>query len=180
MLVAYAYCEVEEGRRNFEDCYKTYESLIEKYHQGLDKLIAKRDQEIAAATEQAKILQGQKPEQEVDSKDTVMNGGEENEKTLGEEMIQIRDTLTNRANPPIEAMKRAAASVWITQMRFARRAEVRIASPSSGLDSSKFSVQGIKQARAVFARVRKSSHLTWQVFEANGAHTTNCSNSKPS
>jgi cleavage stimulation factor subunit 3 len=73
------------------------------------------------------------------------------EKTLGEEIVQIREAIAKRAQPKMDALKKSCATTWIAQMRFARRAE------------------GIKQARAVFAKARKSAYLPWQVIEASGA-----------
>jgi cleavage stimulation factor subunit 3 len=75
---------------------------------------------------------------------------ETGEKTIGEEIVQIREAVTKRAQPAMESLKKACATIWIGQMRFARRAE------------------GIKQARAVFGKARKSPSLTWQIIEANG------------
>ena len=110
LLLGFAYAEAEEGRRNFEESHKAYDALLSRFHATIALLIAKRDKAIEEAIKQAQ--QATKSE-EVDG-----------EKTIGEEIVQIREAITKAAQPEIDSNKKAAASVWIAQMRFSRRAEV--------------------------------------------------------
>lgn len=60
--------------------------------------------------------------------DVAMNGGgeetESRQKTV-QEKEELKDVIRKKREPEIALAKKAAANVWITEMRFARRAEVR-------------------------------------------------------
>lgn len=113
-MLGFAYAEAEEGRRNIEESHKAYDALLSRFHATLAQLAAKRDKEIEEATKQA---------QQATKSDTAEADGE---KTIGEEIVQIREAITKAAQAEIDSNKKAAASVWIAQMRFARRAEVSL------------------------------------------------------
>ncbi|KPV76834.1 uncharacterized protein RHOBADRAFT_34277, partial [Rhodotorula graminis WP1] len=61
----------------------------------------------------------------------------------------LRSEIRERRRPEIESVKKAVANVWITEMRFARRSD------------------GLKQARNIFLRAKKSPNMAWQVVEAS-------------
>ena len=82
--------------------------------------------------------------------DAEMADGTEDQ-TRAEQVAAVRKRFEDKHKSQLDALRDMAASVWITEMRFARRAE------------------GNKALRAVFARARKGNpHLAWQVIEANG------------
>ena len=60
------------------------------------------------------------------------------------------DEVKERRGKEVEEAKEAMGVVWVMYMRFARRCE------------------GIKSARAVFGRARKSAWVSWHPFEASG------------
>lgn len=79
-----------------------------------------RDGRIEAAVRQAKAaVAGANGSDRRDGDDEGQS-----EKTLAEEIVQIKDAITQEAQGAIDEMQGALASVWIGQMRFARRSEV--------------------------------------------------------
>lgn len=107
--------ELEEGRGEFEACYKIFDNLIEHAHTELAQLQTATEQEIADAMEtfdaKASATEG-------------ANGDEDGERTV-QEKEEVKAAISKRREGEVEAVKKRAASVWIVEMRFARRAEVR-------------------------------------------------------
>ena len=102
-------------------------------------------------------------------------GAVEKREKKAEEEEKKKKEVKDKYEPEIERLKKMAASVWITEMRFARRADVSSDDLSSALslvpDAIRCSLaplQGVKPARQVFTKARKSPHLAWQVIEASG------------
>lgn len=86
-----------------------------------------------------------------------------------QEIEELKKEIRERKAPEIETVKKAVANVWITEMRFARRSDVRLVlihAVICWLTSS--TLQGLRQARQVFLKAKKSPNLTWQVVEASG------------
>lgn len=112
LLLGFAHAETLESRRAFDEAHEVYNSLLDRYHTLISQSSNLRDAEIQNATEQAQSNSG------------VSTAQLEGEQTLAEMVAQMREAITERCRPGMEALKSAAASVWIAQMRFARRAEV--------------------------------------------------------
>lgn len=121
MLLGYTLAELEEGRGELPACYKIYDDLILHLHSRLASLEAATEQEIVeamAAFDAAAELEEQKPE--------LLGFGEEEEgrqKTV-QEKEEAKTAIRNKREEELNVAKRGAANVWITEMRFARRAEV--------------------------------------------------------
>ncbi|ORY53977.1 hypothetical protein BCR35DRAFT_310473 [Leucosporidium creatinivorum] len=137
LLLGYTLAEIEEGRGEFETCYKTYDSLLEHFHRELAQLEAATKAEVAEAIEQ------------FEAQAVVEGDDEETRQKTVQEKEEVKANIIKKHEGAVENAKRGAASVWITEMRFARRSE------------------GVKQARSVFTKARKSRHLAWQVVEAS-------------
>lgn len=94
-----------------------YDALIEHFHSRLNALdeATQADLSVALAS--------------YDVAETAVNGedAEAREKKL-QEKEQITTAITAKRQREVDVVKKAAANVWITQMKFARRAEVRSAS----------------------------------------------------
>lgn len=171
LLLGYTLAELEEGRGELPACYKIYDDLISHFHARLASLETATEQEIVeamAAFDAAAELEEQKPE--------LGGFGDEAEgrqKTV-QEKEEAKVAIRKRREEEVNVAKRAAANVWITEMRFARRAEVSwtFFRAYERRWLMEFELQGIKQARSVFTKARKSPFLAWQVYEASGASSS--------
>ena len=120
LLLAYTLAELEEESGEKEACHAIYDSLILHFHTELATLQANTDAEIATAMavfDDAEL----KPEDDLPNGQDV----ETFQKTV-QEKEEMKVTIQAKNAAAVDSAKRAAANVWITQMRFARRAEVRM------------------------------------------------------
>ncbi|KAI8451386.1 hypothetical protein BY996DRAFT_8534553 [Phakopsora pachyrhizi] len=143
IVLTYALVEAQENLKNFPACYAAFNSLIEYYHSEIEEINKTIEKEIEHGIP---IIESKTPQA------TAAEVGQElteEEKHRAKEEEKLRSNITALYKPKIDELREAAASVWITEMRFARRTE------------------GIKPARAVFTRARKSPCLTQHVFEAS-------------
>ncbi|EFP79653.1 mRNA 3'-end-processing protein rna14 [Puccinia graminis f. sp. tritici] len=146
IVLTYAIVEAHENLKNYPACYAAFNSLIEYYHSEIDEINKTIEKEIAHGIpiiESKTANPTTLPDGEADQELT------EEEKQRAKEEEQLRTNITALYKPKIDEFREAAASVWITEMRFARRTE------------------GIKPARAVFTRARKAPYITSHVFEAS-------------
>ncbi|PLW18409.1 hypothetical protein PCANC_08861 [Puccinia coronata f. sp. avenae] len=144
IVLTYAIVEAHENFKNYPACYAAFHSLIQYYHSEIDEINKTIEKEIAHGipiieSKTSTTLPDGEAEQELT----------EEEKQCVKEEEQLRSNITALYKPKIDEFREAAASVWITEMRFARRTE------------------GIKPARAVFTRARKAPYITSHVFEAS-------------
>ncbi|KAI5478156.1 mRNA 3'-end-processing protein RNA14 [Pseudohyphozyma bogoriensis] len=139
LLLAYTLAEIEESRQDLPTVHSIYDTLIAHFHAELATLEAATEKEIEAAMAA------------YDKEDEAMGNGDDAEarEKVTVEKEQIRSNIADKRKKEVDVAKSAASNVWITQMRFARRAE------------------GVKMARQVFAKARKSKYMTWQVMEAS-------------
>lgn len=128
--MAFALAELQESRRNVSACYKLYEGLVQALQTTLVASEADRHARIEAAVQEAKTAVSHQS-RPVNGHDELLHAEEEeqSDRTLAEEIIQIKDTIAAEAQVGIDELERSLASVWIAEMRFARRCEVR-SSPS--------------------------------------------------
>ncbi|KAK4046434.1 mRNA 3'-end-processing protein rna14 [Microbotryomycetes sp. JL201] len=141
LLLAYTLAELEEAKGDFDECHKIYSTLIEHFHGALNKEQQALQEEVQEALEQFDS-----------SPDIVADGQDEDVKSKTvQDREELKASITARKEAELNKIKKAAASVWITEMTFARRAE------------------GVKQARLVFTRARKSPTLIWQVIDASAS-----------
>lgn len=158
LLLGYTLAELEEGRSDFPACHKIYDGLLEHFHARLASLSAATERE---TTEALAAYDAQQSIQEMEG------GDDEGRQKHLIEKENIKVKVLARRQGDVDTAKKGAANVWIAQMRFSRRAEVRFISSLLKMDHS-HALQGIKQARNIFTRARKSPHLVWQVVEASG------------
>ncbi|GAA5990953.1 hypothetical protein JCM11641_007443 [Rhodosporidiobolus odoratus] len=146
LLLAYTLADLEEGKQDLPACYAIYDTLIEHLHARIAQLEAAVEAEItdALAEKEANDANEIKEENRESEEDTV-----ETREKKAQEIEELKKEIREAKQSEIDSVKRAAANVWITEMRFARRSD------------------GVKQARSVFLRARKSPHLAWQVVEAS-------------
>lgn len=172
LLLAYTLADLEEGKPDLASAYAIYDSLIEHLNTRIAQLEADVEAEISEAVTEREEVHAQQ------LKERVAGGGEEDtveEREQKAEQIELlRKEIRERRKPEIESVKKAVANVWITEMRFARRSDVRlsvarVSRARVGADSRLLELQGLKQARNIFLRAKKSPNMAWQVVEASGA-----------
>ncbi|GAA5863399.1 hypothetical protein JCM1840_007513 [Sporobolomyces johnsonii] len=141
LLLAFTLADIEESKQDFTACYAIYDSLIEHLYGRIAQLEATVEEEMKEAVEE---LETQNEEDKTEEEDNV-----ETREKKAEDVENAKKAVREKRQPEIDSLKRMAANVWITEMRFARRSD------------------GVKPARAVFTKARKSPHLVWQVVEAS-------------
>ncbi|MBW0506479.1 hypothetical protein O181_046194 [Austropuccinia psidii MF-1] len=144
IVLTYAIVETQENLKNYPACHAAFNSLLEHYHSEIDEINKTIEKEIANGIP---IIESKTNATVADNE--VGHELTEEEKQRVKEEEQLRANITALYKPKIDELREAAASVWVTEMRFARRTE------------------GIKPARAVFTRARKSPYITRHVFEAS-------------
>ncbi|BGP13243.1 mRNA 3'-end-processing protein rna14 [Rhodosporidiobolus nylandii] len=144
LLLAYTLADLEEGRQDLATCYQIYDSLITHLYERVTQLESAVEAEITEAVAEHEAEQAEVKPEGTDKEDSL----EAREKKASE-LEELKKEIRERRQVEIDSTKRAAANVWITEMRFARRSD------------------GVKQARSVFLKARKSPHLAWQVVEAS-------------
>lgn len=150
LLLHYAYAESEESKGHNEECHKVYNGLLERLQAEIESTNTAMQIEIKDALEEKARIEAQ--EKAARNQNMMKDNDDEDEvseEVRNQEKESIRRAITDSKTEQLNELKRLAASVWIMQMRFARRAE------------------GIQQARGVFSRARKWPHITWHVFEAS-------------
>lgn len=88
-------------------------------------------------------------EKKVAAEVNAAKGPEVADAELAEERETRGKLVATRRGKDVADLAACAGVVWVMYMRFARRAE------------------GIKAARGVFGKARKSPHPTWHIFEAS-------------
>lgn len=125
LLLGYAYAEVEEAKGSVEECHRVYSTLIERLQAEIDATTASIAIETKEALEEkARIEAHEKAQRE----QNMMGDNEQNdvgEEVRNQERENIKRAIAESKAERLNELKRLAGSVWIMQMRFARRAEVR-------------------------------------------------------
>ncbi|GAA5979059.1 hypothetical protein JCM10908_002790 [Rhodotorula pacifica] len=150
LLLAFTLADLEEGKPDLPACYAIYDSLLAHLTARIASLEADVEAEIAAAVadreeQQRAQLRAQAEAGGVGEEDETVEMREKR----AQELEAVRDEIKERRTPEIEVIKRAVANVWIAEMRFARRSD------------------GLRQARQVFLKAKKTPNLAWQVVEAS-------------
>ncbi|ORX58833.1 Suf-domain-containing protein [Hesseltinella vesiculosa] len=144
LVLHFAYAELCESKNKLELVRETYDTLLEK----LDQEIAEHQKQ---AAEQVDRLQQDLAEEISDMNLGEDVDGELREQVRGRErqVKREQDDVQDRAKKHTLDVSRQCTTVWIAYMRMARRTE------------------GIKAARGIFSRARKSTNRTYHVFIAS-------------
>ncbi|WVR05236.1 hypothetical protein IAU60_002248 [Kwoniella sp. DSM 27419] len=142
-LLTFALSELLEDLHNFGTVHELFVSLIDTLTPEVESL----NKTIALEVEAAKGP-------EIPNADTLgdinMDGdGVSDVQKMVEERENRGKLVAERRGVEVEQLIRGINIAWVMYMRFARRAE------------------GIKAARGVFGKARKSPHLSWHIFEAS-------------
>ncbi|KAJ1023454.1 hypothetical protein NDA16_003071 [Ustilago loliicola] len=159
-LLHFAYVELAEARKATTDCAAVFDGLLNHIHAKIDARQAKLQQDLKNVDTEAEMAKAQAASRRANEGDgdVDVDGEERERERKASEQLQARKReLQRQANPEIEGLKEASALVWIKYMHFLRRTE------------------GIRPARGVFSRARKSPHCTWQIFEASALMEYHCS-----
>ncbi|ORY33805.1 hypothetical protein BCR39DRAFT_519303 [Naematelia encephala] len=139
-LLNFALADAEEEHKNFATCHEIYDTLISHLQPEIDEL---------KITVAAEVDAARGPEIPAPLDGTIDDEVASETARLIEEREARGRLVEERRGQDVDALATAASVVWIMYMRFARRAE------------------GIKAARGIFGKARKSAHVTWHVFEAS-------------
>ncbi|GAA5826113.1 hypothetical protein JCM11251_007169 [Rhodosporidiobolus azoricus] len=151
LLLAYTLADLEEGKQDPDyliSCYSIYDSLIANLYER----IAQLEKAVEADVEEAVADYREEQQTKAEGREGVKEEDEDTVETRekkAQEIEALKKEVKDRRLPEIASVKQAAANVWIAEMRFARRSD------------------GVKQARSIFLKARKSPHLSWQVVEAS-------------
>ncbi|KZT55980.1 Suf-domain-containing protein [Calocera cornea HHB12733] len=143
-LLHFAAAELEESRRALPAAHALFNTLITNLSAQLAQLKQSIDAEAEAARGPA-----------IDSASAGQELSEDLRKAT-EEREERGARVWARRGRELDDLKAAMQVAWIMLMRFARRAE------------------GLKAARTVFGRARKSEWVGWQVFEASALMEYHC------
>ena len=138
---------MEEGRAELDSSQKIYDTLIEHFHEELAKAQQATQEELREVDERFSA--------QVETNGHDGHDDESTQKTV-QEREEVKRAISKRGEEIADKIKKAAASVRITQMRFARRALVS-RSPSvmagTGIDNTfagrQTSTPGIHQGEEV-------------------------------
>lgn len=138
-LLTFALADLEEDLKHIAEASTAYDNLLAALAADLDTLKASVASEVEAA-------KGPEVPQ-------LNGGGDVDMTTQHEKLVEEREKrgklVGERRGRDIEAASAAIGVVWVMYMRHARRAT------------------GIKAARSIFGKARKSPHITWHVFDAS-------------
>ncbi|CAG8567643.1 14377_t:CDS:10, partial [Acaulospora colombiana] len=150
-LVHFAYAELQEHRKQHTEARQAYESLLSHVQSQIE--------EIEKSTEvEVRSLMQSSIESVNEDGDTEMDGETREQLRIKEkEREKERVKLEESKRQEIDELAKACGLTWIMLMRFTRRTE------------------GIKAARAIFSRARKSRHCTYHVFVASALMEYHCS-----
>ncbi|CCU98863.1 unnamed protein product [Malassezia sympodialis ATCC 42132] len=162
MLLRFQYAELARAQGKDQDASAALDDLLMYMHHQIDtRLEAQRaacaavDAETDAEREAA--LQRRAQDDAPDDDDADKAALADIERRIQETREQRHAKVLADARPGLDEWREALSQVWIKYMQLVRRAE------------------GIRPARQVFARARKSPHCTWQVYEANAMLEYHCS-----
>ncbi|WVO12857.1 hypothetical protein L204_100465 [Cryptococcus depauperatus] len=147
-LLTFALAEAEENHKNYSACHSLYTFLIDRLNPDVDELRNKTAREVQAA--QGPPIPGAENAVvgKIGNLDEDSNEAQQIQ-VLVEEREKRGQLVAEARAKDVEELMISISVVWNMYMRFARRAE------------------GIKSARSVFGKARRSAHLTWHVFEAS-------------
>ncbi|WWC90032.1 uncharacterized protein L201_004962 [Kwoniella dendrophila CBS 6074] len=142
-LITFALAELLEDLSQFPAVHELYQAFLSSLAPEIDDLkeVIEREVDMAKGPEIPPVAPGTDINMDEDgiSEHQRMVDERENRGKLVEE----------RRGKEVEDLSKGVNVGWVMYMRFARRAE------------------GIKAARAVFGKARKSPYLTWHTFEAS-------------
>lgn len=158
-LLTFAIVEAAEARSTTAECAPLFEDLvahissrIDTIKEGMEEAFSKID--AAGAEARAQALAARRAGGDADE----MEGEEREEERKREEARDAKKAaLRSQLTPRIDAYREEASLVFIKWMHFVRRTE------------------GLRPTRSIFAKARKSSHCTWQVYEASALMEYHCS-----
>ncbi|CAO3662322.1 unnamed protein product [Rhizopus stolonifer] len=144
LLINFSYAELCESKKQIDEARQIYNDLINKLDEQSDQLKETCQNEVAQ-------LQQDADEERASLNLTDDIDGEIREQLRSKErsVKKKQEEVESKMNEEADVIARAGSLVWVCFMRFARRTE------------------GIKSARALFSRARKSSNCTYHVYVAN-------------
>ncbi|CAG8648308.1 4181_t:CDS:10 [Dentiscutata erythropus] len=152
-LVHFAYAELQEHRKQFAETRKAYESLLSNVQTQIEESEKSTADEINALMKTSSADSVSEDENTLDLDGETREQLRIKEKELERERTKIEESRRHE----IDELSRAYSLVWIMLMRFTRR------------------IEGIKSARLIFSKARKSNYCTYHVFVASALMEYHCS-----
>lgn len=151
-LVHFAYAELQEHRKQYTEARKAYESLLQNIQTQIEEIEKSTVDEvnILMKTSADNVSEDENP---LDLDGETREQLRIKEKELEKERTKIEESKRHEINE----FSQAYSLVWIMLMRFTRRTE------------------GIKSARLIFSKARKSIYCTYHVFVASALMEYHCS-----
>ncbi|KAG1139413.1 hypothetical protein G6F37_009687 [Rhizopus arrhizus] len=144
LLLNFSYAELCESRKQIDEARQVYNNLIEKLDKDREDLKEATEKEIAKLQQEAEDDRAS-----LNLSDDIDGEMREQLRVREKNVKKKQEEVRAKMNEEADIIARAGSLVWICYMRFARRTE------------------GIKSARALFSRARKSSNCTYHVYVAN-------------
>ena len=162
ILLRFTYADISTRLGRFSDATAALDDLVDYAQAQVDKRLsaladakARIDEHMATERKQRLDKRAQ-----LDSVPDDDDGDKAEladiERRVQEERDQQCQQLEKEAEATISVWRDAVSQVWIKYMQFVRRSE------------------GIRAARQIFSRARKSKHCSWQVYEASAMLEYHC------
>jgi len=162
MLLRFQYAEMARTQGKDQDASAALDDLLMYMHYQIDSRLEAQRAACAAVdaetdAEREVALQKRAQDDAPDDDDADKAALADIERRMQETREQRHAKVLADTQPGLDEWREALSQVWIKYMQLVRRAE------------------GIRPARQMFARARKSPHCTWQVYEANAMLEYHCS-----
>ncbi|KAI9250734.1 hypothetical protein BY458DRAFT_444684 [Sporodiniella umbellata] len=144
LLINFSYAELCESKKLIDEARQIYDDLINKLDEQSTQLKENCQKEIAKLQEDA-----DEERASMNLSDDIDGEVREQLRTRERSVKRKQEEVESKTEEEADVIARAGSLVWVCFMRFARRTE------------------GIKSARALFSRARKSHNCTYHVYVAN-------------
>jgi cleavage stimulation factor subunit 3 len=164
VLLAFALADVQEDRNQIPTTHTLYETLLNRLNTDIDKL---------KLTVAAEVDNARGPEiNTVASVGDVDLDGEI--ARLVEEREDRGKMVAERRGKEVDELCTSASMDYVHAVRQESRGGLTSSSQDPVEVKADSWSKGIKAARAVFGKARRSTHITWHIFEASGEPMLEC------
>ncbi|KAG2229913.1 hypothetical protein INT48_008288 [Thamnidium elegans] len=141
LLLNFSYAELCESRKQLDDARQAFDALVENLERDIENLKQTSQQEIAKIHQEA-----EEERASLNLSDDIDGELREQLRSREKHVKKAQEEIEQKLNEQVNVIARSGSLVWICYMRFARRTD------------------GIKSARALFSRARKSTNCTYHVY----------------
>ncbi|CAH1762453.1 5618_t:CDS:10 [Entrophospora sp. SA101] len=149
-LIHFAYADLQEDRKQFEEARNAFKSLLDRLQEKIKSIEEATAEEINELNKPISSPTDNSVQMELDGETREQLRTKEKEKE--KERAKIEENKKNQINE----IAKSCGLIWIMQMRFERR------------------IGGMKAARTMFSKARKSPYCTHHVFIASAMMEYHC------